>query len=95
MALDKPITVQSVNGPDRNGDSWLQDYAVCIYDQRGGTVGLYVDQWIFSGRWRSVVRIDSAVLSNCVLTGNIAQLWRWWGVWRHIVQLHADGQHAS
>ena len=93
VAVTKPVTVRSVNGPEvtdhcrlpgAGNDQWAGGGAVCVSDQRGGAGGLYADQWRDAnapaighetdrggGVW---CESASAVVSNCVLTGNSAAL---------------------
>ena len=58
VAVTKLVTVQSVNGPDGDGDSRLSSArhnqrryrcAVCLFDQRGSAGGFYADQWSHAG----------------------------------------------
>ena len=92
VAVTKPVTVQSVNGPavttiagyqvpgTTNGDG---GGAVRLSDQRGGAGGLHADQRRDAEPPEIITRNQSgggvwcesalsAVVSNCVLTGNSA-----------------------
>ena len=97
VGVGEPLTVQSVNGPDvtvidgggMEGCLYLATNAVMV----GFTL---TNGWADGGGGGVYCESTSAVLSNCVLTGNSA--YEGWGgprrrsLWRHAQQLHADRQ---
>jgi hypothetical protein len=97
VAVTRPVTVRSANGPDVtviDGGGVAQ----CAYLTSDAVlVGFTLTNgsaWNGGGVY---CESTSAVLSNCVLTGNSATGWRGGGpgrrgLWRHAEQLHADRQ---
>jgi PKD repeat protein len=96
VAVDKPLAMQSVNGPQVTVIDC--GYAVgCVYLTNGATLfGFTLTNGYADSGGGVYCESTSAVLSNCVLTGNSA--YEGWGgprrrsLWRHAQQLHADRQ---
>ena len=75
VAVDKPLTLRSVNGPEFTViDDGGQRSGALLPDQRRQPVRVHLDQWCQpdgdgGGVW---CESTNAVLSNCVLSGNSA-----------------------
>ena len=72
VAVGKPLSLRSVNGPDVtviDGAAWSR---CALPHQQRGAGGLHLDQWCGRDGGGVYCESTSAVLSNCVLTGNAA-----------------------
>ena len=74
VVVDKPLTLQSVNGPQTTviDGSWWQPLG-CVYLTNGATLfGFTLTNGVADNGGGVYCESTSAVLSNCVLTGNSA-----------------------
>ena len=105
VAITKPVTVRSVNGPAMTiiqGAGPTGDSAVrCAYVGTNAVLAGFTltngatrssGDLIVNGSGGGVWCESSGVLSNCVLTGNSAIASRRRGVWRRTLQLYAHRQ---